>query len=471
MEALKAELARKRKERERAAQQAETEGGEGQARKKKYVSRGELERQRLQRERQRERERELKDKSSSADGEAHERQGVGEPSSAAAERRGRGQESGGKGTTGEGQGEGEGEGVAALARSLGVQEVKRRLRLLKQPATLFGEGESDRYARLKRVERELVVEDTYAVGQQANTMLEIQKEEEAERRRMLRKEAARQEKNVKKSQLVLFNDADDPESEAERLKAAFKAAADKVAAEQREKTLPKGEAMVSYIKRMMAEWKAELDREAEETTHQSSAGGGNKQAMLQYRATEKSFFVLYERMEQSTLADDIKAALWLMVKSMKERNYLYASEIYVRLAIGNAPWPIGVTSVGIHDRSAREKISFAMNGQAHIMNDEATRKFIHGFKRLMTWVQKVYPTDPSRCLDFNSTRKDLDSLKAAEKRGEVLQLAAAPHFLGKDGRVKAPSKWENVLRHSGVKVGKITEQNKDKKESWITPDA
>jgi pre-mRNA-splicing factor 18 len=312
-----------------------------------------------------------------------------------------------------------------------------------------------------------VVEDTYAVGQQANTMLEIQKEEEAERRRMLRKEAARQEKNVKKSQLVLFNDADDPESEAERLNAAFKAAAAKVAAEQREKNLPKEEAMMSYIKRMMAEWKQELDREAEE----EEIKGGNKQAMLQYRTTEKSFVVLYERMEQSTLADDIKAALWLMVKAMKERNYLYASEIYVRLAIGNAPWPIGVTSVGIHDRSAREKISFAMNGQAHIMNDEASRKFIHGFKRLMTWVQKVYPTDPSRCLDFNATRKDLTSLKAAEKRGEVLQLAAAPHFLGKDGKVKAPSKWENVLKHSGIKVGKITEQNKDKKDSWITPDA
>eukprot|EP00983_Pelagomonas_calceolata_P014596 463696-Pelagomonas_calceolata.AAC.7 len=57
---------------------------------------------------------------------------------------------------------------------------------------------------------------------------------------------------------------------------------------------------------------------------------------------------------------------------------MYANDIYLRLAIGNAPWPIGVTSVGIHERSAREKISHVMNqhGQAHIMNDEATRKFL-----------------------------------------------------------------------------------------------
>ena len=63
---------------------------------------------------------------------------------------------------------------------------------------------------------------------------------------------------------------------------------------------------------------------------------------------------------------------------MQNRNYMYANDVYLRLAIGNAPWPIGVTSVGIHERSAREKISHVMNqhGQAHIMNDEATRKFL-----------------------------------------------------------------------------------------------
>lgn len=30
---------------------------------------------------------------------------------------------------------------------------------------------------------------------------------------------------------------------------------------------------------------------------------------------------------------------------MKERNYLEANDIYLRLAIGNSPWPIGVTQV------------------------------------------------------------------------------------------------------------------------------
>lgn len=73
------------------------------------------------------------------------------------------------------------------------------------------------------------------------------------------------------------------------------------------------------------------------------------------------------------------------------------------LVAGNAPWPIGVTSIGIHDRSAREKIGHTMNA-AHIMNDEATRKYLQGLKRLLTFMQRVFPTDPSRAVDFDGFR-------------------------------------------------------------------
>jgi pre-mRNA-splicing factor 18 len=72
------------------------------------------------------------------------------------------------------------------------------------------------------------------------------------------------------------------------------------------------------------------------------------------------------------------------------------------VAIGNSPWPIGVTQVGLHERASREKISFKYaSGSAHIMNDEATRKFIQALKRLMTFCQRRYPTDPSRSVDFD----------------------------------------------------------------------
>ena len=45
-----------------------------------------------------------------------------------------------------------------------------------------------------------------------------------------------------------------------------------------------------------------------------------------------------------------------------------------------------------------------MNGSAHIMNDEATRKYLQAVKRLLTFLQRAYPTDPSRSVDFDGFR-------------------------------------------------------------------
>jgi pre-mRNA-splicing factor 18 len=77
-------------------------------------------------------------------------------------------------------------------------------------------------------------------------------------------------------------------------------------------------------------------------------------------------------------------------------NNPQACDWYVKLAIGNAPWPIGVTMVGIHARTGREKIEASK--VAHVMNDELQRKYITGLKRLMTFAQEIFPTDPSRMM-------------------------------------------------------------------------
>ena len=41
-------------------------------------------------------------------------------------------------------------------------------------------------------------------------------------------------------------------------------------------------------------------------------------------------------------------------------KHFQANDSYLQMAIGNAPWPIGVTMVGIHARTGREKI-FSQN--------------------------------------------------------------------------------------------------------------
>jgi pre-mRNA-splicing factor 18 len=56
-------------------------------------------------------------------------------------------------------------------------------------------------------------------------------------------------------------------------------------------------------------------------------------------------------------------------------------------------WPIGVTMVGIHERSAREKLHESDKNQAHIMSDEVTRKFLQSIKRCLSFAQTRWPPD------------------------------------------------------------------------------
>ena len=49
--------------------------------------------------------------------------------------------------------------------------------------------------------------------------------------------------------------------------------------------------------------------------------------------------------QDHSLHDELRTGLWMIVDAMRQRNYMYANDIYLKLAIGNSPWPIGVTQV------------------------------------------------------------------------------------------------------------------------------
>uniref|UniRef100_A0A4Y0BGZ8 Pre-mRNA-splicing factor 18 n=1 Tax=Anopheles funestus TaxID=62324 RepID=A0A4Y0BGZ8_ANOFN len=120
---------------------------------------------------------------------------------------------------------------------------------------------------------------------------------------------------------------------------------------------------------------------------------------------------LLRKLKNKTIPEDILDSLTDITKSLLKRDYIHASDAYLTMAIGNAPWPIGVTMVGIHARTGREKI-FSKN-VAHVMNDETQRKYIQGLKRLMTKMQEYFPTDPSRCVEYVS--KKIDKIKCKFK--------------------------------------------------------
>ncbi len=78
-----------------------------------------------------------------------------------------------------------------------------------------------------------------------------------------------------------------------------------------------------------------------------------------------------------------------MIAHCDNGEFVKANDAYILVASGNAAWPIGVTSVGIHTRTAREKVE--QKNVAHVMNDEAQRKYLTSFKRLMKFEQDRRP--------------------------------------------------------------------------------
>lgn len=83
---------------------------------------------------------------------------------------------------------------------------------------------------------------------------------------------------------------------------------------------------------------------------------------------------LMKALRKENLNNEILDALFVLVKYCTLKEYVRANDIYMALCIGNSPWPIGVTMVGIHERSARTKI-FASQ-VTHILNDETQRKYL-----------------------------------------------------------------------------------------------
>jgi pre-mRNA-splicing factor 18 len=83
---------------------------------------------------------------------------------------------------------------------------------------------------------------------------------------------------------------------------------------------------------------------------------------------------LLKLLKKNSLSDDIRDSLSNMVKYIMHKDYILANEKYMEMAIGNAPWPIGVTNAGIHARPGRERIY--SKHVAHALNDESQRRWI-----------------------------------------------------------------------------------------------
>ena len=339
-------------------------------------------------------------------------------------------------------------------------EAIRRLRRLGQPATLFGELPLDRLKRLQHTQTQLASamaqEEHGATGAQANEkQAELRALEEFAKRQREKGITQATEKKAAAAKKAAASQgpdgptgADDAEAHDD-LAQTFAAAAQAVAKARAAESMEPIDQTSVYFKSLIEEWERELESKPEDWVY-SNAG---KQSVANCRLCKQHMRPLFKRMKRRELPVDIERALFLIVKNMKDRNYRKAADMYIGIAVGNAAWPIGVTSVGIHDRSAREKIS--AQTQAHAMHDEETRKYLQSIKRLITFAQRAYPTTPSLSLDFNSGYNgwDKDSLIEADAKldikAQVPALLALPAngdgWKAQDGDTRT---WKSLLTHA-----------------------
>ncbi|CAI9107824.1 OLC1v1007293C1 [Oldenlandia corymbosa var. corymbosa] len=314
--------------------------------------------------------------------------------------------------------------------NLPKQEVIRRLRFLKQPITLFGEDDEARLDRLRFVLKAglFEVDDSDMTEGQTNDFLrdivELKKRQKtgimSDRKRKA-KEEANEDKEGSGDDDDLSGDGAssgvDHDKDLKRMKTNFE-------------ELCEEDKILVFFKKLLNEWNQELD----EMTDVEKRTAKGKSMVATFKQCARYLHPLFKFCRKKVLPDDIRQALMLVVDCCMKRDYLAAMDHYIKMAIGNAPWPIGVTMVGIHERSAREKIY--TNSVAHIMNDETTRKYLQSVKRLMTFCQRRYPTMPSKAVEFNSLANgsDLQSLLAEERSSshgnqapeERLRLMPAP---------------------------------------------
>lgn len=137
--------------------------------------------------------------------------------------------------------------------------------------------------------------------------------------------------------------------------------------------------------RLLLLWEKSLNDRPEE--ERRSVQG--RKAAATHKQTRLYIRPLLKLLKRRDTPADILRDITKIVDLALQREYVQANDWYLRMSIGNAPWPMGVTMVGIHERKGREKI-FSQS-IAHVLNDETQRKYIQSIKRLLSFAQTINP--------------------------------------------------------------------------------
>ncbi|POG65557.1 hypothetical protein GLOIN_2v1665601 [Rhizophagus irregularis DAOM 181602=DAOM 197198] len=253
--------------------------------------------------------------------------------------------------------------------NISPEEVVRRLRAKGQPIRLFGESDKDRKTRLRALE--LIEERTE--GQRNDFMRTLEEMDTNLDLEALKKQQDEEESRTSKKKKTTEDSVLDNTP---------------ISIELLEKDPDKLFVLIyTFLRRLIREWEQEMNNRPD---HVKRSVQGKLSAATQ-KQTNEYMQPFFRTLKKKSIEPDVLARVTEITHYMQKREYMNANDAYLRLSIGNAPWPIGITLYSIHERSAREKIFSAQ--VAHVLNDETTRKWIQSIKRLMTFCQSKYPPE------------------------------------------------------------------------------
>ncbi|WBW75493.1 U5 snRNP-associated protein Prp18 [Schizosaccharomyces osmophilus] len=108
-----------------------------------------------------------------------------------------------------------------------------------------------------------------------------------------------------------------------------------------------------------------------------------------FRQAKQDLETLIRLLIDGTLNDNIVSKIAEICYLCQRKEFVKANDVYLQLTIGNAPWPIGVTMVGIHERSAHQRLQRDPN--TSILKDEKKRKCLQALKRFITFSEREDP--------------------------------------------------------------------------------
>jgi pre-mRNA-splicing factor 18 len=256
-------------------------------------------------------------------------------------------------------------------RRLSPAEVKTRLRQLYQPITIFGETDSERITRYIR-HRILAEKKIGSSQQDAGTIDEDrivtqQSDQDDDDDDDLENQQNDTDANhpsgsnhPASSSSGHHNDSDEDSADhnqqtgnTTRSSSSKNLLYDPTVQYHTKTDLSPEKIIYKFFRSLIKQWEYDLREKA--ATEKLTAKGKNE--IRTQKQCKDYIRPLFKLCKEKQVPYDILQKLGLMVKYCELGNFVKANDEYIKTAIGNSAWPIGLTMVGIHERSGRERIS------------------------------------------------------------------------------------------------------------------